>query len=33
MIGEGNHERAIVNYERFNERVAEKAKRVMVGAK
>lgn len=26
LIGEGEHERAVVNYERFNARVAEKAK-------
>jgi fluoroacetyl-CoA thioesterase len=32
LIGEGNHERAIVNYEKFNARVAEKAKRAMAGA-
>ena len=25
-IGEGRHERAVVNYDKFNERVAEKAK-------
>lgn len=26
LIGEGRHERAVVNYEKFNARVAEKAK-------
>jgi fluoroacetyl-CoA thioesterase len=33
LIGEGNHERAIVNYEKFNERVAAKAKQVMAEAR
>jgi fluoroacetyl-CoA thioesterase len=32
LIGEGRHERAIVNYEKFNERVAAKAKQAMAGA-
>ena len=32
VIGEGRHERAVVNYDKFNERVAEKAKRVRTTA-
>jgi fluoroacetyl-CoA thioesterase len=32
VIGEGHHERAIVNYNKFNERVAEKAKRARATA-
>lgn len=28
-IGEGKHERAVVNYEKFNERVADKARAAM----
>ena len=33
LIGEGDHERVIVNYDKFSERVAEKAKQAMAGAK
>ncbi len=32
VIGEGRHERAIVNYDKFNERIAEKAKRARATA-
>jgi fluoroacetyl-CoA thioesterase len=32
LIGEGRHERAIVNYEKFSERVAEKAQRAKASA-
>ena len=32
LIGEGHHERAVVNYERFNARVAEKAKAALATA-
>jgi fluoroacetyl-CoA thioesterase len=32
-IGEGRHERAIVNYEKFNERAAEKAQAALAGAR
>lgn len=31
-IGEGEHERAIVNYEKFNQRAAEKARAALAGA-
>ena len=32
-IGEGEHERAVVNYEKFNQRVAEKAQAALAGAR
>ena len=32
-IGEGEHERAVVNYEKFNQRVAEKAQTALAGAR
>ena len=32
LIGEGHHERAVVNYERFNARVADKAKAALATA-
>ena len=32
LIGEGHHERAVVNYEKFNARAAEKAKAAMATA-
>ena len=32
LIGEGEHERAIVNYEKFNQRAAEKAQAALAGA-
>jgi predicted thioesterase len=31
-IGEGRHERAVVNYDKFNERVAEKVRAQTAGA-
>lgn len=33
MIGEGRHERAVVNNEKFNARVAEKARAALAGAR
>ena len=32
LIGEGEHERAIVNYEKFNQRAAKKAQAALAGA-
>ena len=32
VIGEGRHERAVVNYDRFNEKVAEKRTRALASA-
>jgi fluoroacetyl-CoA thioesterase len=32
LIGEGEHDRAIVNYEKFNQRAAEKARAALAGA-
>jgi fluoroacetyl-CoA thioesterase len=32
LIGEGDHDRAIVNYEKFNQRAAEKARMALAGA-
>jgi fluoroacetyl-CoA thioesterase len=32
LIGEGEHDRAIVNYEKFNQRAAEKAQAALAGA-
>jgi fluoroacetyl-CoA thioesterase len=32
-IGEGEHDRAVVNYAKFNERVTEKARAVIAGAR
>ena len=32
LIGEGDHDRAVVNYEKFNVRVAEKARAALAGA-
>jgi fluoroacetyl-CoA thioesterase len=32
-IGEGEHERAVVNYKKFNQRVAEKAQAALAGAR
>jgi fluoroacetyl-CoA thioesterase len=33
LIGEGRHERAVVNYDRFNEKVAEKRNKALAGAR
>jgi fluoroacetyl-CoA thioesterase len=32
LIGEGDHDRAIVNYEKFNQRAEEKARMALAGA-
>jgi fluoroacetyl-CoA thioesterase len=32
LIGEGEHDRAVVNYEKFNQRAAEKARAALAGA-
>jgi fluoroacetyl-CoA thioesterase len=33
LIGEGKHDRAVVNYEKFNQRVADKAQAAFAGAR